>query len=137
MAGWPWGAAARALGTGALDSLRGVPGPEASVEDRGGGGYSHGTVVFGKDREFAAAPGRIALISTDTLAVHVLEPDGFTRLIIRRPILPEPPTQKHVDALIRNVVDLVFPEGSDTEPEDVANIRRRWETTPEHPPYPS
>jgi hypothetical protein len=119
--------AALDLRTGELDSLCVVPGPEAQVTDQGGGGYSHGTVVFGKENEFAASLGGVAIISTDTFAVRLLGTDGATRRIIRRLIEPEAVTREHLETYFENVVHLVFPAGSNPAPEDVANFRRSLE----------
>ncbi len=118
------------IGTGAVDSLLVVPGREASVVDRGGGRYSHGTVVFGRDNEFAAGLGQVAVISTEAIAVHLFGATGRLQRIVGRPLPAEAVTQEHVDDLVESRLGLVFPQGSDPPTEDVARLRQRWEGNP-------
>jgi len=118
------------LRTGALDSIRMVPGSEASVEAREGGGYSHGRYTFAKGNEFAAEADRMAIISTDTFSVNILGLDGSTELIVRRPVVPEAATEEDLRRYIEGYLALVFPEGSNPVPEDVENFRRGLLNTP-------
>jgi hypothetical protein len=118
------------LNTRQLDSLYLLPGPEAEVEDRGGGGYSHAAVLFAKENEFAVARDEVAVISTDAFAVHVIGVNGTPRRIFRRLISPERATREHFDTLVDNILDVVFAEESNPNPEDVAGMRRMWESRP-------
>ncbi len=122
--------------TGTVDSLLVVPGREASVIDRGGGGYSQGTVAFGKANEFASGFGQVAVISTEAIAVHLFGATGRPRRIVRRLMVAEAVTQEHVDDLVEGIVGLVFPQDSDPPTEDVARLRQIWEETPRAPTLP-
>ncbi|MFC1659868.1 hypothetical protein ACFL3S_00200 [Gemmatimonadota bacterium] len=124
------------LESGVLDSVRFVPGHETSVEVREEGRVSQGWYIFNKGPEFAAHAGRMAIISTDTFTVHILDRDGAPQLTIRRPIFPEPVTPDHRATYIRNRLDIVFPEGSDPDPEYERRFRQMLEDSPVAPTLP-
>ena len=125
------------LDTGELRSLRTVRGYEAAVERREGGGYSHGQYLFAKGNEFAAGMGRIAVAVTDTFRVEVLSPSGALERVIRRTAVTPPSTSTtDLEAFVDTVVGLVFPEGTDADPEDIDNYRRIRMNTPMAPTRP-
>lgn len=112
------------LSTGGLDSIAYLPGAEAVVEAHPNGGYSHGRYIFGKGYEYSAEANRIAYISTDTFAVHVLDGNGRPLLEIRRKAEPKPATEEDLERYLEGVLAIVFPEGSDPAPEDVQRFRQ-------------
>ena len=73
---------------------------------------------------------RVAVISTDTFAVRVLETDGAPRRILRRSVVLEAVTEQHVEAFLQSILGLISPEGSEPAPEEVANVRQMWEESP-------
>lgn len=112
------------LARGTTESVVYLPGAHTNVEVREEDRISQGRVMFGKENEFAAAAGRIAYLSTDTFAVHLLDPAGAPGLTIRRPVQPIEVTPEHRATYIRNNLDIAFPEGSDPDPEYERRFRQ-------------
>jgi len=112
------------LRSGSLHAVRAVPGAEASVERRPGGGYRHGAYVFGKGTEVAAVGDRLAVLDTEEYAVHLMGQDGATDLVIRKDVEPTATTQADLDQYLEGRLALVFPEGSNPDSEDVERFRQ-------------
>lgn len=122
---WPHEIVARLdLDTGRLDSLARVPGSEASVVQRPNGGYSHGVFVFGKGNEFSVSRDRLALVSTDTFSVRMLDPDGQPLLTLRREVEALPVTNQVVQQYVEGAMAVVFPPGSGASEEDMRLFRQ-------------
>lgn len=96
--------AALDLANGAVRSLIVLPGHEADVQAREGGGYTHGAYVFANGPEYGAAAGRLAVIDTEAWSVRLISPrDGATTAVFRRDVAPRaatprplrPPSERH------------------------------------------
>jgi hypothetical protein len=112
------------LDTGHLDSLAWVPGSEASVVQRPNGGYSHGVFVFGKGDEFSACWDRVALVSTDTFSVRMLDAQGRPFLTVRRNVGTPPVTNQVVEQYVEGTMGVVFPPESGASEEDMRLFRQ-------------
>ena len=119
------------LATGAADSIVVVPGQEASVTPREGGGFGYYVLPFGISNGFAARAGRVAVISTETIGARVYFASGRLERIIRHPVTARPVTQEDfedwVEAWIRSPH---LPDGSRAPAEWVAAFQRIIEESP-------
>lgn len=124
------------LATGAMDTVARFPGPQAQVAATEEGGYRHGTVAFGADNEYAAAAGRLAAISTERWEVSVMDAQGVTRLILRRPVPPRPADESAAAELVASVTELAYPGGSGASAEEVRRLQTMWREMPRAPTVP-
>lgn len=118
------------LEDGSSRAIADVPGHEADVEFREGGGYAHGAYLFAKGPVFAAFGDRFALAQSEAYAIRIERFDGSSPLSVRRPVAVERATQAHLDATVDAVVATVFPEGRDHSPEDAARLEGIWRGRP-------
>ncbi len=112
---------------GAVGSLIVLPGGEAYVEAREEGRYSHETYVFSKGPEYGAARGRLAVIDTEAWSVRLISPrDGATTAVFRREVAPREATNALFEVHVDGIVEIVFPDPDQVEPERIAGLQRMW-----------
>jgi hypothetical protein len=129
--------AALDLADGAVRSLIGLPGPEAYVEVREEGRYSHGPYVFANGPEYGAAAGRLAVIDTEAWSVRLISPrDGATSAVFRRDVAPRAATAALVDLHMDGIVALAYADPDQVPVEEVERFRQRWRETPRAPDLP-
>lgn len=124
------------LATGAADSIVVVPGQEASVTPREGGGFGYYYLPFGIKNGFAARAGRVAVISTDTIGARVYFASGGLERIIRHPVSARPVTQEDFEGFVETFIRSQLPEGSGAPAEQVAALRRILEENPRGDTWP-
>ena len=118
------------LEDGSSQAIADVPGREADVTFREGGGYVHGAYLFAKGPVFAVFEGRFALAGDEEYAIRIAGFDGSSPVSLRRDVPVQPATGAHLDATVAAVVATVFPEGGDHSPEDVARLEEVWRRGP-------
>ena len=129
--------AALDLEDGAVPSLLVLPGGEAHVRVREGGGYSHGTYVFAKGPEYGAAAGRLAVIDTEAWSVRLISPrDGATTAVFRRELAPRDATNALFELHLDGIVEIAFTDPDQAAAERVAGLRRMWRGFPRAPHLP-
>lgn len=125
------------LATGANDSIVVVPGQEASVTPREGGGFGYYYLPFGIKNGFAARAGRVAVISTETIGARVHLASGRLERIIRRPVSARPVTQEDFDDFVEAWARSPrFPDGTRVPAEYVAALRQTLEENPRGDTWP-
>ena len=123
--------AALDLADGTVRSLLVLPGHEADVRVREGGGYSHGTYVFSKGPEYGAAAGRLAVVDTEAWSVRLISPhDGAVTAIARREVAPREATPALFELHLDGIVRIAFEDPDQAAPEDVERLRRDVAGTP-------
>lgn len=121
------------LVTGETRSLLVVPGPEAVVEWRDGGGYSHGRYTFSRMPEYGSAGDRLAVIDTEAYLVRFVSPvDGSIERIVRREVEPQAATDAVFEAHVDGIIGLF----DDMPNERVRQVRQMWRDTPRSPLLP-
>ncbi len=129
--------AALDLTDGAVRSLMVLPGHEAHVRVREGGGYSHGWYVFSRGPEFGAAAGRLAVIDTEAWSVRMVSPrDGAVTAVFRREVAAREATAALLALHLDGIEQIAFPDRDAAAPEDVARLRRMWSGFPRAPRLP-
>lgn len=129
--------AALDLANGAVRSLIVLPGNEADVQAREGGGYTHGAYVFANGPEYGAAAGRLAVIDTEAWSVRLISPrDGATTAVFRRDVAPRAATPALFDLHLNGIVEMAFADPDQAAAQDVERFRQGWRGTPRAPHLP-
>ncbi len=118
------------LEDGSSQAIADVPGREADVTFREGGGYIHGAYLFAKGPVFAVFNARLALAGDEEYTIRITGVDGSSPLSVRRDMAVQRATQAHLDTTVAAVLATVFPEGGDHSPEDVARLEEIWRRGP-------
>ena len=119
--------AALDLADGTVRPLMVLPGHEAHVRVREGGGYSHGTYVFSKGPEYGAAAGLLAVIDTEAWSVRLVSPrDRAVTAVVRRDMAPRDVTGALFDLHLDGIVEIAYPDPDAAAPEAVDRLRRMW-----------
>lgn len=109
--------------TGASDSIVVVPGEEARVTPREGGGFGYYRLPFRKENDFAVGQGMLAVISNEAIAARVFSADGRLERILRHPLPPRPVTQQDIEDFVEDIVESYYPDGSNASAGEVASFR--------------
>ena len=129
--------AALDLANGAVRSLIVLPGNEADVQAREGGGYTHGAYVFANGPEYGAAAGRLAVIDTEAWSVRLISPrDGATTAVFRRDVAPRAAIPALFDLHLNGIVEMAFADPDQAAAQDVERFRQGWRGTPRAPHLP-
>ena len=129
--------AALDLANGAVRSLIVLPGNEAYMQAREGGGYTDSPYVFSNGPEYGAAAGRLAVIDTEAWSVRLISSrDGATTAVFRRDVAPRSVTPTLVDLHLDGIVALAFADPDQAAAEDVERFRQGWGGYPRAPRLP-
>ena len=129
--------AALDLADDSVRSLIVLPGNEAYMQAREGGGYTDSPYVFYNGPEYGAAAGRLAVIDTEAWSVSLISPrDGATTAVFRRDVAPHAATTALVDLHLDGIVGLAFADPDQAPSEDVERFRQRWGGYPRAPRLP-
>ena len=129
--------AALDLADDSVRSLIVLPGNEAYMQAREGGGYTDSPYVFYNGPEYGAAAGRLAVIDTEAWSVRLISSrDGATTAVFRRDVAPRSVTPALVDLHLDGIVGLAFADPDQAPSEDVERFRQRWRETPRAPDLP-
>ncbi len=129
--------AALNLAGGSVRSLLVLPGNEANVSVREGGGWVISNYAFFRGPEYGTAAGYLAVIDTEAWSVRLVSPrDGAVAAIVRRDVTPRETTAALFDLHLDGIVDIAFPDTDRAAPEGVERLRRMWRGYPRAPHLP-
>ena len=93
------------LSDGTIRAVSDFPGAEGVIRQYGES-IAHIGYDFGKEPQFAVAPGRLAAVDTEAFEIRSISlGDGRIARILRRDIAPTPVTSAHVDAEIEAYIE--------------------------------
>jgi hypothetical protein len=109
--------------TGASDSIVVVPGEEAQVTPREGGGFGYYRLPFREENDFAVGQGKLAAISNESVAARVFSADGRLELVLRHPLPARAVTEQDIEEFVEDIVESYYPEGSKASAGEAAGLR--------------
>jgi len=124
------------LADGAIEAVSDFPGAEQVVEQYGEN-VAFVAYDFGKEPQFAVAPGRLAAVDTEAFRIRSISlGDGGTERILRRDVAPTPVTSAHVDAEIAEYIEANVTYGGVSR-ERAEEMGRRRRDDPRAPTLPA
>ncbi len=115
------------LSDGAIEAVSDFPGGEQVIEQYGEN-IAFVAYDFGKEPQFAVAPGTLAAVDTGAFDVRSISlRDGRVARILRRDIAPTPVTSAHVDAEIEAYIESNVTYGGVSRPQAEQMAQRRRE----------